>query len=83
MTSSGLPEGQGPQGAIKTLITTHLNPDFDGVASMVAASRLYPDGVLVFPGGQEKSIRNYFIQSLLYLLNVVRAKDVDLKEVEL
>jgi tRNA nucleotidyltransferase (CCA-adding enzyme) len=38
---------------------------------------------MVFPGGQEKNLHNYFIQSLLYLYNVARAKDVDLSVVEL
>jgi tRNA nucleotidyltransferase (CCA-adding enzyme) len=30
------------------LITTHINADFDGLASMIAARKLYPGAVLVF-----------------------------------
>ncbi len=36
------------------LITTHINADFDALASMIAASKLYPDAVMVFSGAQEK-----------------------------
>ncbi len=43
-----------------TVITAHANADFDALASMVAASKLYPDAVLVFPGSQEKNLRNFF-----------------------
>ncbi|MDR1394741.1 MAG: CBS domain-containing protein [Deltaproteobacteria bacterium] len=66
----------------KTLITTHVNPDFDGVASMTAAFLLYPGAALVFPGGQDKNIHNFFVKSVLYLFNVVRPKEIDLTAVE-
>ncbi len=41
------------------VITSHLNADFDCVASMVAAHKLYPDAKLVFPGSQEKNVRQF------------------------
>src|SRR5512135_3431843 len=41
------------------VITTHTNADFDSLASMVAARRLYPEGVLVFPGASETLVRRY------------------------
>ncbi len=44
------------------IITTHINADFDSLASMVAAKRLYPDAELVFPGSQEKIVREYLAQ---------------------
>ena len=31
------------------VITTHYNADFDALSSMVAAKKLYPDALLVFP----------------------------------
>ncbi len=31
------------------VITTHINADFDALASMIAASKLYPGASLVFP----------------------------------
>lgn len=40
-----------------TVITTHINADFDAFASMLAAQKLYPDALMVFPGSQEKSLR--------------------------
>jgi len=36
------------------IITSHLNADFDSLASMIAAQKLYPDALLTFPGSQEK-----------------------------
>ncbi len=41
------------------IITTHLEADFDGIASMVAASKLYPKGHLVLPGGAQSRERAY------------------------
>ncbi|MDD5774230.1 MAG: CBS domain-containing protein [bacterium] len=41
------------------VITTHDNVDFDGLASMIAASKLFPDAKRVLPGSQEKSVRQY------------------------
>ncbi|THB65140.1 MAG: CBS domain-containing protein [Desulfovibrio sp.] len=60
-----------------TVITAHNNADFDALAAMVAAGKLYPDAVLVFPGSQEKTLRNFFIQSATYLFNFQNAKDID------
>jgi len=64
------------------LITTHINADFDGLASMVAARKLYPDAVLAFPGSQEKNVRNFISQSLLYVFDFPKIKDIDLKAVD-
>jgi len=41
------------------IITTHLHADFDCLASMVAAKKLYPDAEMVFPGAQEKPVRDF------------------------
>ncbi len=61
----------------KTLITAHNNADFDALAAMVAAGKLYPDAALIFPGSQEKNLRNFFIQSATYLFNFQSMKDID------
>ncbi|RZB36189.1 MAG: tRNA nucleotidyltransferase (CCA-adding enzyme) [Desulfobacteraceae bacterium Eth-SRB2] len=61
-----------------TIITSHINADFDALASMLAAQKLYPDALVVFPGSQEKNLRNFFINSMVYLFNMVSIKDVDL-----
>jgi tRNA nucleotidyltransferase (CCA-adding enzyme) len=63
------------------VITTHVNADFDAFGSMVAAKRLYPDAVVAFPGSQEKSVRDFFMESTLYILSIEKAKDIDLSEV--
>ena len=63
------------------VITTHTNADFDSMASMLAAKKLYPNAVLVFPGSQERSLRDFFIHSTLYALEVERVKNIDLQDV--
>ncbi|MGH7164907.1 MAG: DHH family phosphoesterase, partial [Nitrospiraceae bacterium] len=60
------------------LITTHLNADFDGLASMVAARKLYPGAVLVFPGGTQDHVRSFLA---VHDLGILRLKDLDLGQV--
>jgi tRNA nucleotidyltransferase (CCA-adding enzyme) len=60
------------------VITTHVNADFDAMASMIAAKKLYPDAVLVFPGSQERTLREFFVKSTTYLYDFKRLRDVDL-----
>ena len=38
------------------IITTHINADFDTIASMLAAKKLYPEALLVLPGSKEESV---------------------------
>ena len=64
------------------VITTHTNADFDALASMLAAKKVYPDAVLVFSGSQERSLRDFFIHSTLYAFEVERMKNIDLQKVE-
>ena len=63
------------------IITTHINADFDGMASMIAAQKLYPDGLLVFPGSQEKTLRDFISQTLLYRYEFLKAKQIILSSV--
>jgi len=63
------------------LITTHINADFDALASMVAASKLYPDAVMAFSGAQEKSIRNFLLNSALYSLDICKLSKIKLDTV--
>ena len=65
-----------------TVITSHINADFDALASMLAAQKLYPDSLVVFPGSQEKNLRNFFIQSMVYLLNIINVREVDVSKIE-
>ncbi len=64
------------------VITTHVNADFDSLASMLAAKKLYPDAVLVFPGSQEKGLREFFVQSTFYVFETERMKNIDFKKIQ-
>ncbi len=64
------------------VITTHINADFDALASMIAAGKLYPGAALVFPGSQEKNLRNFFLYSTSYLFNFIKIKQIDLDSVK-
>ncbi len=63
------------------VITTHINADFDALASMLAAKLLYPDAVLVFPGATERNIRNFFVDSVVYAFDLQKMKNIDLDQV--
>lgn len=63
------------------VITTHINADFDCLGSMIAARRLYPEAEMVFPGGQERSLREFFLKSAQYAFGFKRARDINLKEI--
>jgi len=41
------------------IITTHTNADMDALASMVAAQKLYPGAVMVFPGPLLKNVEEF------------------------
>jgi len=63
-----------------TIITSHINADFDAIASMLAAQKLYPDSVIIFPGSQEKNLRDFFINSMSYIFNMTEASSTDFSE---
>ena len=65
-----------------TVITTHVNSDFDAIASVLAAQKLYPDSIVVLPGSNEKNLRDFFISSMAYLFNMKNIRDVDFSAVE-
>ncbi|MCL1981173.1 MAG: CBS domain-containing protein [Proteobacteria bacterium] len=63
------------------IITTHIGADFDSLAAMVAAKRIYPEAELVFPGSQEKSVRDYLAQEFRNIYGFKKIKHVDLSRV--
>ena len=65
-----------------TVITTHVNADFDALASMLAAQKLYSNALVVFPGSQEKNLKNFFINSMAYLFNMADIGDIDFTKVK-
>lgn len=61
------------------VITTHTNADFDAIASIVAASKLYPSAKKVLSGSVEGSCKKFlkdFPQGLL------RSRNVKLKDIK-
>jgi tRNA nucleotidyltransferase (CCA-adding enzyme) len=65
-----------------TIITTHTNADFDAIASMLAAQKLYTGSLVIFPGSQEKSLRNFFIDSMVYLFNMADLKKIEFSKIK-
>ena len=63
------------------LITTHINADFDALASMIAAGKLYPNAVMAFSGAQEKSIRDFLLHSAMYALDIRKLSKLELDDV--
>lgn len=63
--------------AAPVIVTGHANADFDCLAAIIAAGKLYPGAVLIFPGSQEKNLRHFFIQSATYMFNFKNFKDID------
>jgi tRNA nucleotidyltransferase (CCA-adding enzyme) len=70
-----------PRQTFDTIITSHVNADFDAMASMLAAQKLYPEARVVFPGTQEKSLRIFFINSMVYLYNMAEMRDLELSNI--
>ena len=65
-----------------TIITSHINADFDAIASMLAAQKLYPDSIIIFPGSQEKNLRDFFVSSTSYLFNMADSNSIDFTAVK-
>ncbi len=63
------------------VITTHINADFDGLAAMIAARKLYPEAALVFAGSQEKNVREFLAQDSAHLYAFKKIKHIDLQKV--
>lgn len=63
------------------IITTHVNTDMDALASMVAAQKLYPEAVMVFPGTLSSSVEA-FMALHKDTLDIKKVKNVRLELVE-
>lgn len=66
-----------------TVVTTHVNADFDAMASALAASKLYPNSVIVLPGSQEKGLRDFLAGHPNAVTCQVSLKEIDLNAVRL
>ena len=60
------------------VITTHLNADFDGLASMVAGRKLYPGASLVLPAGAQEPVRSFLA---VHHIGMTPIKDLDVTQV--
>lgn len=60
------------------VIATHSNADFDGLASMVAARKLFPEAKLVLPAGAQEAVRNFLA---VHDLDISKLKDIDLSQI--
>lgn len=60
------------------VIATHSNADFDGLASMVAAHKLFPEAKMVLPAGGQETVRNFLSA---HDLGLTKLKELDLTQV--
>ena len=60
------------------IIATHSNADFDGLASMIAARKLFPEAKLVLPAGGQESVRKFLA---VHDLGLTKLKDLDISQV--
>ena len=63
------------------LIVAHIGGDFDALASLVAAKKLYPQAKAVLPGSPEKAVRD-FLAIWQDELNIDNEKDIDFSQVD-
>lgn len=61
------------------IITSHINADFDALASMLAAKKLFPEAKIVFPGSQEKKVREFL--EAFSPVGISRLRDIDLDKI--
>ncbi len=64
-----------------TVITSHMGSDFDSLAAMVAASKLYPGAVLCMAGASGRTVRNFLAKNQrrwdILTPRRVRLRDID------
>ena len=65
------------------VITGHASADYDALAAMVAAGKLYPEATLVAPTMLERQDSHLFSDSIAYLFNLRQPKECDFSSVRL
>jgi len=63
------------------LIVTHIGADFDALASLVAAKKIYSKALVVLPGSPDKDVREYLHKNP-HLVDLKSGKEVDFKKVK-
>lgn len=62
------------------IIVTHTNTDFDALASLILAVKLYPESQPVLPGSCERNVHN-FLLTYPHGFNIKKSKHIKLEEV--
>lgn len=62
------------------IIIGHQSTDFDSLASMVAAKKIYKEALLVFPGSTEKNVRK-FISLYGDLIEITPLKNIKIQDI--
>lgn len=65
------------------VITGHMNADYDALAAMVAAGKLYPEATLVAPSMLERQGTHFFSDSIAYFFNLRQPRECDFSQVRL
>ncbi len=63
------------------VIATHENADFDGIASMLGAQKLYPNAIPIAPSSQEKGVREFILTTATEYFRLVKLKEIDLSKI--
>ncbi|WP_350344723.1 CBS domain-containing protein [Proteinivorax tanatarense] len=63
------------------IVTTHVNTDFDGLASMIACTKLYPNTKMVLPGKVKRNVKEY-ISLHKDVLKFEAPSDINDKEID-
>lgn len=58
-----------------TVITAHLNADYDALGAIIAAAKLYKNSYLLWPGTQDTHLRDTVHQLALQMPNLVFSAD--------
>ena len=62
------------------VIVSHQSTDFDSLAAMVAAKKIYQDALLVFPGAVERNVRK-FVSIYGNLIEVTSLKNIKIQDI--
>ncbi|MGC8753478.1 MAG: CBS domain-containing protein [Thermosulfidibacteraceae bacterium] len=64
-----------------TIIVTHDNPDFDALASLIVARKIYRDAICIMPNSPERNVKEFVERTNLETILVPFSK-IDLSRVE-
>lgn len=64
-----------------TIITGHSDADYDALAAMVAAKKLYPDATLIAPTMIARQDNHSFTDNISKRFNMLQPKDCDMSQV--